>query len=397
MKKSLQLLTSYEDELLPIVSRALSSLFRQVLNECSSSRRGELERDAHFLNLFFIVFQLPYLSDPIFIFETATSFYSLLTKVSVDVQAKFVRVLAQHREDLAAHVAHVQQYLTMHTVRWCDHTDIANANDVLLSSERGTAVNDAAVERVHVCFSSGMHEGLDVLRLLFYGNLLGGERDTMDIIETERDNDQKMDVELTNRRQRRPDGDDDEEEQLSQGEQQPDESRSHASASSPARRRTTSLSMRTSTTEQDEMESLYENPLQIKLDIEPNEYRHGYLAFSDFINEYANEKIEINKEYLDFVRQRPGSVHFSFILYPFFLSTINKIGNDVTPHFSSIAFIRSSVALLNIENKVQMYRQRHSSFVHSIFSGIRLDPFFKICVRRDHLIEDALIAVCYHA
>jgi hypothetical protein len=43
-----------------------------------------------------------------------------------------------------------------------------------------------------------------------------------------------------------------------------------------------------------------------------------------------------------------------------------------------------------------MYRQRHSSFVHSIFSGIRLDPFFKICVRRNHLIEDALIAVCYH-
>jgi len=42
-----------------------------------------------------------------------------------------------------------------------------------------------------------------------------------------------------------------------------------------------------------------------------------------------------------------------------------------------------------------MYRQRHSSFVHSIFSGIRLDPFFKICVRRNHLIEDALISVCY--
>jgi hypothetical protein len=44
-----------------------------------------------------------------------------------------------------------------------------------------------------------------------------------------------------------------------------------------------------------------------------------------------------------------------------------------------------------------MYRQRHSSFVNSIFSGIRLDPVFKICVRRNHLMEDALIAVCYHA
>lgn len=43
-----------------------------------------------------------------------------------------------------------------------------------------------------------------------------------------------------------------------------------------------------------------------------------------------------------------------------------------------------------------MYRQRHSSFFHSLLRGIHLDPFFKICVRRNHLIEDALIAVSSH-
>jgi hypothetical protein len=84
--------------------------------------------------------------------------------------------------------------------------------------------------------------------------------------------------------------------------------------------------MRTSTSEQDEIESIYENPLQIKLNLEPNEYRHGHLSFDDFINEFANEKIEINKEYVDFVQQRSATLQFSFILYPFFLSTINKIG-----------------------------------------------------------------------
>ena len=56
-----------------------------------------------------------------------------------------------------------------------------------------------------------MHEGLNVLRILFYANLLGGERDTLEIIETERENDQKMEVELVNRRQRQnDDGTDDE-------------------------------------------------------------------------------------------------------------------------------------------------------------------------------------------
>jgi hypothetical protein len=249
-------------------------------------------------------------------------------------------------------------------------------------------------------FLLGMHEALDVLRLLFCANLLGGERDTIESIETERENDQKMDVELTSRRQQsNDDGGNDEnrldEHEPQQEQQSSNENRVETATASPARPRTTSLSMRTSTSEQDEIESIYENPLQIKLGIEPNEYRHGHLPFDDFINEFANEKIEINKEYLDFVRQRSGGSHFSFILYPFFLSTINKIGNSI--FLKNFVFFKLIfLALLNIENKVQMYRQRHSSFVHSIFSGVRLDPFFKICVRRDHLIEDALIAVCYH-
>lgn len=40
-----------------------------------------------------------------------------------------------------------------------------------------------------------------------------------------------------------------------------------------------------------------------------------------------------------------------------------------------------------------MYHQRRSTLFNSILSGIRLDPVFKIHVRRDHLIEDALVAV----
>ncbi|UJR23464.1 hypothetical protein I4U23_026466 [Adineta vaga] len=376
MKRMIKLLMLYEDEISSTINNAIGILFKQIYNELSSSKKQELENDTNFLNIFFIIFHLPYLSDPTFIYEIAYSFYSLFIKLSTDLQAKFVRILAKHQTDLSAHVAHVQQYITMHTLRWCDHTQMPDTDGALLSTEHG------------------MYEGLNVLRMLFYANLLAGERDTTEIIETERDNDQKMDVELVHRRegQNEDQGNNDKQEQdneqrsqqETQGQsQQQNENRSSATTTSttttsPTRRnRSLSFSMRTTTSEQDEIESIYENPLQIKLNLEPNEYRHGYLSFDSFINECANEKIEINKEYLNFVQQRPDALHFSFILYPFFLSTINKI------------------ALLNIENKVQMYRQRHTSFVHSIFSGIRLDPFFKLCVRRNHLIEDALIALEY--
>ncbi|CAF5188782.1 unnamed protein product, partial [Rotaria magnacalcarata] len=126
-----------------------------------------------------------------------------------------------------------------------------------------------------------MNEGLYVLRILFYANLLGGERQILEIIETERENDQRMEVELINRRQRHNDddvGDDgnhNEQEQNQQQQQQQSaeqgENRSEAAATSPLRHRSTSFTMRTSTSEQDEIESLYENPLQIKLGLEPNE------------------------------------------------------------------------------------------------------------------------------
>lgn len=395
MTRSMKLLLICEDEISSTIANALGNLFKQISNELSSNRKGELEEDAHFLNIFFIIFQLPYLSDPTFLFEHARSFYSLFFKLSLDFQVKFIRILAKHKDDLNTYVSHVQQYITMYTMKWCDHTQINSLVETLLSHEPG---------RFHsICHSFidefsfvGMHEGLNVLRILFYANLLAGERDTSDIIETERDNEQKMDVELVNRRQRHNDDDDEENlaEQESSGVQRSDNRSEVARTSSQERHRSTSFNMRTSTSEQDEIESIYENSLQIRLHLEPNEYRHGHLSFDSFTNEFANEKIEISKEYLEFIRQRPATSHFSFIVYPFFLSTINKIGKNLSLSIHHIHFSSLS-ALLNIENKVQMYRQRHSSFVNSIFSGVRLDPFFKICVRRNYLIEDALIAVCY--
>jgi TolA-binding protein len=171
-----------------------------------------------------------------------------------------------------------------------------------------------------------MKEGLNALRILFFANLLRGQRDAPEIIETDRENDEVMTTELTKRRQQRTDDAGDNEEQA-QTEQQPSSNENTPEATATTPDGTRNRSTRTSTSEKDEIESSYENSLQKKLDLKLNEYRHGEYPFNDFVNEYANEKIEIRKEYLDFIQRTTNTIQFSFIFYPFFLSTINKIGN----------------------------------------------------------------------
>jgi len=167
-----------------------------------------------------------------------------------------------------------------------------------------------------------MKEGLDVLRMLFYANLLSGQRDKLEIIEIERENDEKMEIELINRRQRRNEdtSDNEEQQQQSSGETRSEVSTTSATVSGGNDR------PRRATNEPDENASPFENALQIKLGLKLNEYQHGQYPFDDFVNEYANEKIQIKTEYLDYIQRQSSTIKFSFIFYPFFLSTINKIG-----------------------------------------------------------------------
>ncbi|CAF2317147.1 unnamed protein product [Rotaria sp. Silwood2] len=136
MKRSIKLLSSYEDHLSLTIHKSLDSLLNQLQYELKS-KQHELETDANFFNLFFIIFELPYLSDPSFLFDIARLFYSILTNLSIDAQAKFVRIVSKHTNNLNDYISHVQQYITLHTLRWCNHVQITSDNDELLSSEPG--------------------------------------------------------------------------------------------------------------------------------------------------------------------------------------------------------------------------------------------------------------------
>lgn len=139
MKRSIKLLHSYEDQIEPIVHKTLTTLLNQLQIELKSAKQNDLETDAHFFNLFFIIFQLPFLSYPNFLFDIARLFYSTLTNLSLDAQVKFVRLLAKYSDNLHVYIAHVQQYITLQTLQWCAHVRINDDddNDETLANQSG--------------------------------------------------------------------------------------------------------------------------------------------------------------------------------------------------------------------------------------------------------------------
>ena len=140
MKRSIKLLSSYEEEISSTIYKSLEVLLNQLQYELQSSKQKELESDANFLNIFFIIFELPILSDPTFLFDGGRLFYSILSNLSIETQAKFVRLLSKSAENLSDYISHVQQYITMHTLRWCDRTDLKSNEEELLSTEPGNSL-----------------------------------------------------------------------------------------------------------------------------------------------------------------------------------------------------------------------------------------------------------------
>lgn len=138
MKRTIKLLKSYEDQTSLVIHKSLDLLLNQLRSE-SKSKQTELENDAHFFNIFFIIFELPYLSDPYFVFDIARLFYSILTSLSIDAQAKFVRLSSKYVTNFNDCVSHIQQYITLHTIRWCNSMTAEPDDDdeLLLSIEPG--------------------------------------------------------------------------------------------------------------------------------------------------------------------------------------------------------------------------------------------------------------------
>ena len=104
--------------------------------------------------------------------------------------------------------------------------------------------------------------------------------------------------------------------------------------------------------------------------------REPLISSDDFVNEILNEKLDMSRDFTNYIYGEPK---FSFLNYPFLLNAANK-----------------SLGLY-YDNRVRMSSERRSTAILTILLGSLEgigSPYLRLKVRRDHLIEDALIRVC---
>lgn len=113
------------------------------------------------------------------------------------------------------------------------------------------------------------------------------------------------------------------------------------------------------------------NPLEKELGIRPVDSVRPLIPFEDFINESLNDIIEMDKDFTFF--KVNAETKFSFQTCPFILSVITKSQG------------------LYYDNRIRMYSERRLTALFSMVQGQQPNPYLKLKVRRDHIIDDALV------
>lgn len=119
------------------------------------------------------------------------------------------------------------------------------------------------------------------------------------------------------------------------------------------------------------------DPLEKELGVRPIDSVRPLIPFEDFINESLNEVIEMDKDFTFF--KVNAETKFSFQSCPFILNVITKNQG------------------LYYDNRIRMYSERRLTALYSMVQGQQPNPYLKLKVRRDHIINDALIRVSFTA
>ncbi|XP_076004731.1 ubiquitin-protein ligase E3A isoform X2 [Genypterus blacodes] len=113
------------------------------------------------------------------------------------------------------------------------------------------------------------------------------------------------------------------------------------------------------------------DPLETELGVRPIDSRKPLIPFEDFINESLNEVVEMDKDFTFF--KVDAETKFSFQTCPFILNIITKNQG------------------LYYDNRIRMYSERRLTALYSMVQGQQPNPYLKLKVRRDHIIDDALV------
>lgn len=111
------------------------------------------------------------------------------------------------------------------------------------------------------------------------------------------------------------------------------------------------------------------DPLALQLGVYILDCRKPYLPFSEFYNEPLSDVVEMDR---DFANYKSELGKFSFMNYAFILTPATKTMG------------------LYFDNRIRMYSERRISFIQSV-AGQPSNPYLRLRVRRDHIIDDALV------
>ncbi|CAL1263837.1 unnamed protein product [Larinioides sclopetarius] len=115
-----------------------------------------------------------------------------------------------------------------------------------------------------------------------------------------------------------------------------------------------------------------EDPLSLELNIKPIDCRSPLLPFEAFYNEPLSDLLEVDR---DFAYYKTDGGKFSFMNYSFIL----------TPAVKAMG--------LYYDNRIRMYSERRISVLQSLVHGAPPNPYLRLRVKRDHIIDDALVGL----
>lgn len=114
-----------------------------------------------------------------------------------------------------------------------------------------------------------------------------------------------------------------------------------------------------------------EDPLGQKLKIQAINCREPLVPWEEFVNEPLNDSLELGDDYTNYRLESENK--FSFVPYHFILTTASK-------HTS-----------MYYDNRIRMLHERRAAFVQTLVHGGPPNPFLRVRVRRDHIVDDALV------
>ncbi|XP_032884070.1 ubiquitin-protein ligase E3A-like [Amblyraja radiata] len=113
------------------------------------------------------------------------------------------------------------------------------------------------------------------------------------------------------------------------------------------------------------------DPLEKILNFKTIDCCRPVVPYDEFVNESLNNVLAVDKDYIFF--KVDSEKKFSFLTCPFLL----------TPYTKSQG--------LYYDNRIRMFSERRITVLYNLVQGQQVQPYLRLKVRRDHMIDDALV------